>query len=585
MSESEVSSRPPPDQESEPPRPPTSSFDRPTAYALAVARGEIVAGPLVRAACDRHLRDLEQAPARGWRWDPVRRDLALDFFPEILRLNGGEFEGEPFFLEDWEAFIIGSLFGWVDEDGFRRFSSAYLEIAKGNGKSPLAAGIGLYMLCADKEARAEVYAAASKKDQAMVLFRDAVAMNDLSPDLSARLVKSGGAHCWNLAYPLSGSFFRAISSDDGQSGPRPHCALIDEVHEHPNDNVVEMMRAGFKGRRQPLLLMITNSGFDRQTVCWAQHEYAERVVTGIADDDRYFAYVCALDEGDEPFEDEACWIKANPNLGISIGLEYLRGQVKEARGMPSKASRVRRLNFCQWVDAENPWIDRPTWEAIEDKEFEPEAELQGEEACGGLDLSGTRDLTALALFFPKQQAGFVEFWTPEATIGEREERDKVPYRAWVEAGFLRTTPGRAVDYRFVAQRIAELQLAFNVKHIAFDPYRIKYMEAALSELGVEIKLIPHGQGYYRAAESNLWMPRSVELLEKKVAERTIRIKWNPVLSWNSASAVLEADPKDNRIFNKRKSRGKIDGLVAIAEAIGSSEIEGAKDPEYKVFFI
>jgi phage terminase large subunit-like protein len=388
------------EDEAEPP--PPISEDRPTKYARGVVDGTIVAGPLVRAAARRHLADLETAHERGWTWDLDRANYALDFFPVTLRLNGGRFEGKPFKLSEWQAFIVGSLFGWVDEFGARRFQSAYLEIGKGNGKSPIAAGIGLYMLGPDGESRAEVYAAASKKDQAMVLFRDAVAMVDLSPAISSKIVKSGGRNCWNLSYPKSGSFFRAIASDDGQSGPRPHCALLDEVHEHPNDTMVEMMRAGFKGREQPLILMITNSGHDKSTVCWAQHAYAERVVTGLQDDDRYFAYVCGLDTEDDPFTDESCWIKANPNLGVSITLDYLRGQVKEARGMPSKQSKVKRLNFCMWVDAANPWIVRDVWEACEE-EFDPETELVGEECVGGLDLSGTRDLTALALYFTKQR--------------------------------------------------------------------------------------------------------------------------------------------------------------------------------------
>jgi phage terminase large subunit-like protein len=538
----------------------------------------------VRAACARHLDDLEHASKRGWFWDRERANFVLDFFPSVLRLNGGQFEGKPFYLGEWQAFIVGSVFGWVDVNGVRRFQSAYLEVGKGNGKSPLAAGIGLYMLGPDGEARAEVYAAASKKDQAMILFRDAVAMVDLSPQIGSKLVKSGGSNAWNLAYPMRGSFFRAIASEDGQSGPRPHCALLDEVHEHPNDTMVEMMRAGFKFRRQPLIVMLTNSGFDKTSICWIQHEYAARVVTRLQEDDRYFSYVCGLDEGDDPFTDEGCWLKANPNLGVSITNDYLRGQVNEARGMPSKQSKVKRLNFCVWVDAANPWIERERWESCE-VHFAPEIELAGEECVGGLDLSGTRDLTALALYFPERKKAFVEFWSPEETLREREEFDRVPYSTWVQQGFLKTTPGRNVDYRKVAQRIAELQMVFGLRSIAFDPYRIKYMETALEEEGVTVTLTPHSQGFYRSKESNLWMPRSIELLEKDIGARTIQILKNPVLSWNSASAVLDQDNKDNRIFAKRKSVGRIDGLVALAMARGAAEVSVEREPEFQVMFV
>ena len=211
----------------------SSSADPATQYARDVTAGKILAGPDIRNACARHLRDLDEGPARGLVWDIEAAQRAYDFFAKVLKLNGGEHEGAPFILLPWQCFIVGSIFGWKREDGYRRFRTAYVESGKGSGKSPLAAGVGLYCLMADREPRAEVYAAATKKDQAMILFRDAVAMVDQSPALLQRIQKSGGAGKeWNLAYLQAGSFFRPISSDDGQSGPRPHCALIDEIHEH-----------------------------------------------------------------------------------------------------------------------------------------------------------------------------------------------------------------------------------------------------------------------------------------------------------------------------------------------------------------
>ncbi len=435
---------------------------------------------------------------------------------------------------------------------------------------PLSAGIGLYCLTADKEPRAEVYAAATKKDQAMVLFRDAVAMVDQSPALSARIQKSGGAGKeWNLAFLQAGSFFRPISSDDGQSGPRPHCALIDEVHEHKSNQVVEMMRAGTKGRRQALIFMITNSGHDKTSVCYDYHEYGRKVSAGSIEDDSFFAFICSLDEGDDPFKDESCWKKANPSLGHTFEESYLREQVTQARGMPSKESIVRRLNFCQWVDAANPWMSSDVWMGSEEN-FDPD-ELEGEECYGGLDLSGSRDLTALALFFPKQRKLLVEFWTPKDTLLERAKTDRVPYDAWERDGHIHTTPGKAVKYGFVAQRIADLTEKFDIKAIAFDQYRIKYLEPELEEASVSVPLIPHGQGYYKAKDSGLWMPHSIELFEELLDDSVIIIRTNPCLRWNAASAVTEADQKENRIFAKKKSTGRIDGIVAGAMAIGASE--------------
>ena len=205
--------------------PSTTSRDPVTRYARGVVTGKIVAGPHVRDACRRHLRDLEDGPARGLFFDREAVARAIGFFRDVLVLNGGEYEGVPYEPLGWQSFILGSLFGWNGPDGYRRFRVAYIETGKGSGKSPLAAGIGLYGMMADGEARAEVYAAATKKDQAMILFRDAVAMVDQSPQLTRRIHKSGvGANAWNLAYLQQGSFFRPISADDGQSGPRPHIA-------------------------------------------------------------------------------------------------------------------------------------------------------------------------------------------------------------------------------------------------------------------------------------------------------------------------------------------------------------------------
>ena len=289
----------------------TKSEDRVASYAHSVLAGEEVAGPHVRNSCQRHLDDLEKAGERGLRFDHDLAGRALRFFETRLFLSEGQFEGRPFQAHPSQAFVIGSLFGWVREDGTRRFRRAYIEQGKGNGKSPLAGGIGLYGLTADNEPGAQIYAAAAKKDQAGILFQDAVKMARQSPALSRILQMSGGiGREYNMAYVKQGSFFRPISRDAGKtgSGPRPHMALCDEVHEHPDRQIMEMLERGFKFRRQPLLLMITNSGTDRNSVCWEEHEHAVKVAAGNYDakdddaaylgeviDDTTFSYVCALD--------------------------------------------------------------------------------------------------------------------------------------------------------------------------------------------------------------------------------------------------------------------------------------------------
>jgi len=557
-------------------------------YALAVVEGEILAGPDIRAACQRHLDDLEQGPARGLAWDLDAALHAIEFFPTILRLNGGEFENIPFHLLPWQKFIVGSLFGWKRADtGYRRYRVAYIEAGKGSGKSPLVAGIGLYMMTSDGEPRAEIYAAATKRDQAMILFRDAVAMVELSPPLRAKVKIHGVAErAYNLSFRKYASFFRPIASDTKtQSGPRPHCGLIDEVHEHKDNTVVEMMRAGTKGRRQALIVMITNSGFDRTSVCFINHEYACKVAAGVVRDDSYFGFVCSLDEGDDPFEDRVCWAKANPSLGITIQPIYLEEQITQARGMPGKEAIVRRLNFCQWVDAANPWIDFDLWQACEDAELKFE-DFRDRELYGGLDLSGVRDLTAAAWAAKRPDGGidaFVDFWTPADTMVERQRTDNVAYDEWVKGGYLNAKPGRAIDYRYVVMRMAEIQAHARLQGVAYDPYRIKYLEADMLAEGVDMFLAPHGQGYYKSQQSGLWMPHSVEILERLVMEGKLRVMFNPCLRWNSGSAVLVADPKNNRIFDKRKSTGRIDGIVALAMAVGYALHDDGSVKDYGAF--
>lgn len=553
--------------------------DRATAYAKAVVSGSRLAGPDIRAACKRHLNDLEHAPKRGLTWNLKAAVRAMAFFEHVLCLNGGEHEGKPFILLDWQAFIIGSIFGWKASDGTRRYRNVYIESGKGSGKSPLAAGVGLYCMIADGEPRAEVYAAATKMDQARILFNDALAMIDLSPELANILTKSGKNPVNRVSMPSTGSVFRPISSDNGQSGYRPSCALIDEVHEHKTPDVINLMRAGTKGRKNPLFFMITNSGHDRTSICYDYHEYGKKVAAQSVEDDSFFSFICSLDEGDDPFKDPGCWGKANPSLGQTFGMRYLEEQVREACGMPSKESTVRRLNFCQWVDSDSPWLAMDAWQNVEDDSWSLD-DMIGKKCYGGLDLSGTRDLTAFALYFPDEKRLYVEFWTPKETLLERTRTDRVPYDAWVRNEYMHATPGASVDYAFVADRIEKLSMMVDIAGVGFDAYRMTYLERYFDG-GFPVPFLKHSQGYFKAQDSGLWMPHSIELFEKAIAEQSISICKNPVLRWNAASAVLEADQKDNRIFAKKKATGRIDGVVAAAMAIGVADDNGG-EPTYNI---
>jgi phage terminase large subunit-like protein len=543
----------------------SEELDPVTEYAWKVSQGELIAGPHVRGACKRHLDDLEKAHERGFYFDIERATHAIGFFQDVLVLNGGDFEGVPFNPEPWQQFVIGSLFGWVNEQGLRRFRVAYIETGKGSGKSPLAAGIGIFGLVADDEPRAEIYAAATKKDQAMILFRDAVAMVDQSPELNGRITKSGrGEKVWNLSYPKGDSFFRPVSADDGQSGLRPHISLLDEIHEHKNGNVVKMMRAGTKGRRQALMLMITNSGHNKNTVCWEYHDYGDKVCSGQHEDDAFFSYICALDEEDDPLNDESCWPKANPSLGVTIQPQYLRELVKEAKGMPSAESVVLRLNFCRWVGAESPWISQEVWVgAAANYTIEM---MEGRRCYAGLDLSSTTDLTAcIFVFEPTEEDPLWRiipyFWLPKEGLGKKGEKDGVDYLKWVKDGYLETTPGKAISKLIVAQRVVQIASRLDLQIIGYDAWRIEDLKQLLADEGEELPLQPFGQGYKS-------MSPAIEEFERLLLNEQITHNANPVLTWCAANAVTEQDATENRKVSKAKATGRVDGIVATLNAIG-----------------
>jgi phage terminase large subunit-like protein len=596
----------------------SSSTDRTTAYALKVVAGKIIAGPHVRNACRRHLDDLKRGHERGLFFDIAAADRAMRFFETKLKLSEGQFEGKPLELDESQAFIVGSLFGWK-KGQFRRFRRAYIEQGKGNGKSPLAGGIGLYLLMADGEAGAEIYAAGATKDQAGILFRDAIKMRDKSPDIKSRTKTSGGeGKEYNLAYLAKGSFFRPISREAKRtgSGPRPHGALCDEVHEHPDRGVMEMLERGFKFRQQPLLLMTTNSGTDRNSICWEEHEHAVKVAAGDPDarddnakflgqavDDSTFSYVCGLDPKDDPLKDPKCWRKANPLLGVTITEEYLAGNVAQAKAMPGKLNGILRLHFCRWTDAETAWMTR---EALEPclAEFHP-AEHHGKEVFEGLDLSQARDITAKACAVQTGSVdveveiegerqivskptfdAWVEAWTPGDTLPARALRDKAPYDIWVSQGHLNAPKGQTIRFDHVAQSIADDNRDFVIRAIAYDRYAFRRFEEDCQKLGLALPFVEHPQGGTRkgkptdemklAAElagrtpEGLWMPGSLREVEDAILEGRLRLKMNPVLVSAIMSAVTDEDRWGNKWLAKERSTNKIDAIVALCMAIGAA---------------
>lgn len=553
-------------------RPPKGP-DAVTAYAQAVTAGTIVAGLPVRLACQRHLADLDGGPSRGLWWDQSAAARAIGFFSDVLRLE----DGRPFVLDPWQAFVVGSLFGWKRGE-VRRFRTAYIETGKGSGKTPMAAGVGLLLLAADGEAAAEVYSGATAADQAKICWLDAKRMVERSPALSRRIEVSVAS----LAHPGSGSWFKPVSSEHkGLDGKRVHGALIDELHEHRDGMVVDKLRAGTKGRRQALIFEITNSGYDRHSICYQHHEYSLKVLQGVLENDEWFAYVCALDpcpahraEGAmQPHEgcadcddwrDSRVWIKANPTLGVTITERYLAEQVREAEGMPAKQNIVRRLNFCEWTEQSERAIDMTVW----DQGATPIdlAALRGRVCFAGIDLARVNDLSALALLFPPIVEGepwtvLARFWVPQDDIQRRAQRDRVPYDVWVRDGLITATPGNTTDFSFIQAAVLELATLYDIRSVAFDrTFAGEIIQGLQAEMGEE-RVVEYGQGF-------LSMAAPMAELLRLVKAGHLQHGGNPVLRWNASNLACATDPAGNLKPDKQRSVERIDGIAALCNALG-----------------
>ncbi|QWY83559.1 terminase large subunit protein [Rhizobium phage RHph_X2_26] len=615
------------------------ALERMSEYARLVLDGTIGAGPHVRNTCQRHFDDLEHGRKRGIYFDEDAAQHVIDFFEEGLKLSDGQFDGTPLLLAPVQCFIVGSLFGWFQrgrggKPDTRRFRRAYVEMGKGNGKSPVVGGIGLYGMIADGEASAQVYAAAANKDQASIMFRDAVKMVKQSPALLEVVTFSGGpGKEYNMAFHDTNSFFRPMSKEAGKtgSGLRPHFALCDEVHEHPDRSVMEMLERGFKSRLNPLLLMITNSGSDRNSICWEEHEHACKVAAGTATpddkfsyvgeviDDTTFSYVCAMDRGDDPLHDPSVWIKANPMLGVILSHEYLEGVAKQALAQPGKRNGILRLHFCEWTDSDAAWMAR---EQVEEamQEFDPYEEHADSEVSLGVDLSASRDMTVVAhavktgekeftrddgstAILPTYDA-WIEAFTPGGTLKERGEKDKAPYSLWVEKGYLHATEGERVRYDHVAHHIAYVHDTMKIRGIAYDRYAYSKLKEETDARGIEVDHVPHPQGgknrakplekWVEAAKKagqepplGLWMPGSVKAVEEAFMDGRLRLRISPVLMTALMGATLERDAQENGWFVKTKATVRIDAAVALAMAIGLAETATPKrkKKKYQLFII
>jgi len=541
------------------------SLPIPEQYVRDVLNGTVVACKWVKLACQRHLHDLEHGHKRGLHFDEKAGARAIKFFG-FLKHSKGKWANSPVVLEPWQQFCVWSVFGWKRADGMRRFRSVYEEVARKNGKSTMVSGIGLYMLMADGESGAEIYSAATKRDQAKITWIEAAKMARKSSGLNKLLTifgdKNPRATSCSISMAATDSKFEPLGRDaDSMDGLNVHCALIDELHAHKTRDMVDVLDTATGSRDQSLIWMITTAGFNRQTVCYENHQYAKKVLDGLIEDDSFFGIIFTLDENDD-WEDERVWIKANPNLGVSKRLDDMRAKALKAKQEPGARNGFQRLELNIWTQAETRWINIEHWNAC-NKPFDVKS-LQGRECYGGLDLSDTQDITALSLVFPPQKSGddyvaLFWFWCPEDTISERAKRDKELYGLWVRQNHLIATPGERVDYSFIEAKIEDLCQTYNVREIGFDRWNATSLVTRVSDKKIT-KLIQIEQTC-----SALNAP--TKELDRMYISHNLNHLGNPVICWMASNVVIVSDSNANIKPDKKRSTEKIDGITALVMAV------------------
>ncbi|WP_209316216.1 terminase large subunit [Haematospirillum sp. 15-248] len=554
----------------EPPRPIPSSAMEPLrstkghaeTYARAVTAGTVPACRWIKLACARHLRDLECGHQRGLWFDYEAEERIYAFFEKYLRHSKGEFAKKPFVLQQWQAFIVGSVFGWKRKDGSRRFRTVYDEEPRKNGKSTRLAGIGLYMTTADGEYGAEVYSAATKKDQAKIVWGEARSMVLASPELRART----RVFAANMNVPALGSKFEPLGADsDSLDGLNIHCAIIDELHAHKSRDLWDVLETATGARHQPLIYAITTAGRNKLSVCRELRDYACKVLEGIVEDDSFFAVIFTIDEDDD-WSDPSVWAKANPGLGVSVNIDDLQRKVEKARHLPAAQNAFKRLHLNIWSDGAGSWLDIDAWD--ESCETVDPDVLAGRECYGGLDLSTTTDITAFVLVFPPVTDGerwkvLTRFWVPAENIERRVRSDRVPYDIWHDQGHIQATPGNVVDYRAVRDGITAAADMFDLREVAYDRYNSSQLVTELMDDG--LTMVPFGQGF-------ISMATPTRELEKLVISGQLAHGGNPVLRWMASNVVVLEDPAGNMKPAKNKSAEKIDGIVALIMALGRATL-------------
>lgn len=497
----------------------------------------------------------ERALLEGCTFDVAAAERVRDFFPDLLvHSKGKAFAGQPFHLLDWQyRDLLGPIFGWKRANRSRRYRRAYVEIPKKNGKSTIASGVSLYLLVGDGEPGAHVFSCAADLDQAGLVYDEAANMAEASPELSAILKVRRATKL--ILYPDKRSKYEAIAADaDSAEGKDAHGLVCDELHVWRGRQFFESLKYAGRAREQPLIFMITTAGDDMTSVCYEEHEKALRVIKGEEIDSSYFGYVAAAAPTDD-WKDPATWQKANPSFGVTINAESFADDVRDAAGSPTKENAFKRYSLDIWIGASAAWISLDAWQAC--GEVFEEEDLHGLPAWPGIDLSRTRDLSAVVWTIPVEDEFFwiPRLYMPEGVIDRKEKEDKVPYRSWIQMGLIRATPGDVVDYAAIRRDFLADADNFDVQQVRFDPYNAETFCNQQLRLEDGFDTVAVGQ-----TMANMG-PVSTSF-EALVKQQKIRHGGHVVLAWMMSGCVVYMDTNGNIRPIKRKSRTRIDGIVA-----------------------
>lgn len=504
-----------------------------------------------------------------------RAQAVIDFI-ETLPITSGMLAGTTFKLREWQRAIIRGIYGKVN-DGRRVVRTALLTMPRKNGKTGLTAALALAHLCGpEAEARGQVYSAAADRNQAGLIYNEMKAIIEAVPRLKERIIVRDFTK--HLEDTETGSIFMALSSDaKTKHGFSASCIIYDELAQAPNRELYDALTTSTGARAEPLTIVISTQSHDPRHIMSELVDDGIQIRDGIVEDETFFPCIYSAPETSDPW-DEATWFECNPALGDFRDLEEMRSYARQAQRVPAREATFRLLYLNQRIATEQRFIARADWDACAlrpDEVVGLMESLRGRECYGAVDLSSTgkNDLTSLVLIFPMDdQVKLVVpyFWACESGLEESERRDHTPYRLWARQGHLIAIPGRVMEFGFIAQKLAALKADYDLRAVAFDPWKIKHLIQACNDINLELEMVPHGQGFRD-------MDQSIQVLEDDALSWRLKHDGNPVLTFCMDNIKVELDSSGNRKFSKRKSTGRIDGAVALAMAEGLMKLRDQSD--------